>query len=260
MNRSALVLAAHGSNAASSMNDMVRRCVETIIERNLFDEVTAAFHQGEPNFSTVLDQFTAEDVIVVPMMTSTGYYHEVVLPQELIKNERIDHVNLVCTPPIGTHPLMVSLVTDRVEKILRSHQPDGEDTTLVIIGHGTPRHKRSRTSTFQLADALRATKVCSDILTAFLDDDPQIESIMDRTVNKSILVEPFFIGDGLHTRQDIPRRLGIEVEPNAKLPLTGRVGDHLIIIDTAIGTDDRIVDIILDLARSQEPFRQEVLT
>lgn len=260
MSRSALILAAHGSNSSSNMNEMVGRFAQTIAGRNLFDEVSVAFHQGEPAFTTVLDHLTASDIIVVPMMTSAGYYYEVVLPQELNQNRRINEVNLRCTRPVGVHPMMASLVSDRVNDRLRTYKMDQESTTLVIIGHGTPRHRHSRQSTFQLADTLREKKVCNDVLTAFLDDFPEIETVHSRAAHQNILIEPFFIGDGLHTRQDIPRRLGLDVHPDTTLPLSQSVGKHRIAIDSAIGTDARIVDIILDLANEPQPSRLEVLT
>lgn len=260
MSRSALVLAAHGSNASSNMNEMVGRFAQTIADRNLFDEVTVAFHQGEPTFTTVLDQLSADDIIVVPMMMSAGYYLEVVLPQELNQNKRINEINLRCTLPIGVHPMMGRLVSDRVNDRLRAYKMDKESTTLVIIGHGTPRHPHSRHSTFQLADMLRENKVCNDVLTAFLDDIHEIETVRDRAAHQNILIEPFFIGDGLHTRQDIPRRLGLDVHPDMTHPLSQSVDEHRIVIDTAIGTDERIIEIILDLANEQQPSRLEVLT
>ncbi len=260
MSKNALILAAHGSNADSNMNDMVCRYAEIIRKKNLFDEVIATFLSGEPTFATVLDHVRATTVTVVPMMTSEGYYNEVVLPRELIQNQRIDEVDIRCTPPVGTHPQMISLVRDRVDKLLQAYHLDPQETSLAIIGHGTTRHKRSRMSTIQLAEGLKKSQTCGDILTAFLDDQPVVDTVKDRAVYKKILVQPFFIGDGQHTKQDIPRRLGIDDLRNKMAPFMETVDDYRIIIDSAIGTDIRLVEVILELAFASDFTPQETLT
>ena len=58
----ALVLAAHGSRRDPAANALVRRLAHAVRERRLFDEVAVAFHQGEPAFSTVLDELGSEAV------------------------------------------------------------------------------------------------------------------------------------------------------------------------------------------------------
>jgi len=65
----ALVLAAHGSRRDPAANALVRRLAEAVRARRLFDEVAVAFHQGEPRFETVLDELTADEVSVVPLLT-----------------------------------------------------------------------------------------------------------------------------------------------------------------------------------------------
>jgi sirohydrochlorin ferrochelatase len=103
MSGRALVLAAHGSWQDPAANALVRRMAEALRSRRLFDEVAVAFHQGEPGFDTVLDELTADEVTVVPFLTSAGYYSDVVLPEALARNRRYGEIRLRRTPPIGTH-------------------------------------------------------------------------------------------------------------------------------------------------------------
>ena len=76
----------------------------------LFDEVAVAFHQGEPGFDTVLDELAADEVTVVPVLTSAGHYGDVVLPEALARNRRFAEVRLRQTPPVGTHAGIAALV------------------------------------------------------------------------------------------------------------------------------------------------------
>ena len=90
----ALALAAHGSRRDPAANALVRRLAESLRARRLFHEVGVAFHQGEPGFDAVLDELTADEVTVVPLLTSAGHYSEVVLPEALARNRRFPDVRL----------------------------------------------------------------------------------------------------------------------------------------------------------------------
>src|SRR5215213_6847111 len=102
MSGRALVLAAHGSRRDPAANALVRRLAESLRGRRLFDEVAVAFHQGEPGFDAVLDELSADEVTIVPFLTSAGHYTGVVLPEALARNRRFDAVRLRQAPPVGT--------------------------------------------------------------------------------------------------------------------------------------------------------------
>ncbi len=123
MSGGALVLAAHGSRRDPAANALVRRLAQVVRERRLFDEVAAAFHQGEPGFDAVLDELGSEAVTVVPVMTSAGHYADVVLPEALARNRRHAELRLRLTPPVGSHPGIAPLVARRVSELLREYAP-----------------------------------------------------------------------------------------------------------------------------------------
>ena len=122
---------------------------ESLRARRLFDEVAVAFHQGEPGFDAVLDELTADEVTVVPLLTSAGHYSEVVLPEALARNRRFAEVRLRQTPPVG-HPRgrgaaggapgrPSCCATQRLERRTRRRS--------CWSGHGTRRHPQSRAAT-----------------------------------------------------------------------------------------------------------------
>ena len=261
MKRTALILAAHGSLSEPAVNEQIRGYADAIAARNLFDEVAAAFHQGDPSFSTVLDGLTADVVTVVPVMTSVGYYSDAVLPRELALHRRFSHVAVRQTGPLGTHASIIDLMADRVRclierfrrteadgEILRSKIDDG--ISLAIVGHGTSRHAKSRHATRDLAAWLRRMRIVDEVVTAFLDDDPPVDSLLERVTHSNVLIAPFLIGAGPHAVRDVPRRVGLEIPDNAAPPFFGRVGDRFVVCDGPIGSDSRIVELIVDLALS----------
>ena len=248
----ALLIAAHGSRRDPAANALVRRLAEAVRARRLFDEVAVAFHQGEPRFDTVLDELSSEAVTVVPLLTSAGHYADVVLPQALARNRRFSEVRLRQTPPVGTHPGIAPLVARRVTELLRHEGIARHSASVAIVGHGTSRHRESRTSTIQLADTLRRRKVAGEVLAAFLDDDPPVTALLDTISLPHLVVVPFLIG-GAHAGEDIPRLLEESRVASRESGGSRESGERAVIVDQPIGTYPGLVDIIVDLARRHAP-------
>ena len=240
MSGRALVLAAHGSRLESDANALVRRLAESLRGRRVFDEVAVAFHQGEPGFDSVLDEVSAEEITVVPLLTSAGHYNDVVLPDALARNRRHAEVRLRQTPPVGTHAGIAPLVARRVTELLRDSAAQRDAVSLLIVGHGTPRHPESRASTLQLVETLRRRRVTGEVIAGFLDDEPTVEETLSRVRHQTVVVVPFLIGGGNHTLEDLPR-------------LAGSRPDVRVIIDHAVGAYAGLDEIVLDLARRHTP-------
>jgi uroporphyrin-III C-methyltransferase len=236
-----LVLAAHGSRRDPSANALVRRLAEAVRARRLFDEVAVAFHQGEPRFETVLDEVTADEVTVVPFLTSAGHYSQVVLPEALSRNRRYAELRLRQTPPVGTHNGIAPLVARRASEIMRERGIERGSVSLALVGHGTRRHPESRSATLQLVETLRRRRVAGEVLAAFIDDDPPLDTLLETTALPHVIIVPFLIGGATHVSEDIPRLLGASGE-------TSRV-----IIDQAVGTYPGLVEVVIDLARRHVP-------
>lgn len=249
MSRTALILAAHGSRDDRAVNEVLRDYARQLAALDLFQETTVAFHHGRPHFHEVLDRLGADEVVVVPVMTSEGYYAEEVLPRELSRARRFRDVRLRITRPVGTHPGMVTLVAGRVGEVLRSQALDPTETTLALVGHGTERNARSRSATIDLARSLEPLGLCHEVLVAFLDEEPLVETLLKRATRRQLLVIPFLISAGPHSIYDTPRRLGMDLEPGTSPPLVQRVGDRLIVCDAAIGLHPGILPLIIDLAK-----------
>ena len=248
-NARALVLAAHGSRRDPAANALVRRLADAIRARRLFDEVAVAFHQGEPRFETVLDELTADEVTVVPFLTSAGHYSEVVLPEALRRNHRYPELRLRQTPPVGTHGGIAPLVARRATEIMRERGLERGSATLALVGHGTGRHPESRSSTLKLAETLRRRRVAGEVLAAFIDDDPPLEGLLDTAALPHVILVPFLIGGGAHVTDDIPRLLGLE----QKSGVWSRESGKDVVVGEAIGTYPGMVEIIIDLARRHAP-------
>ena len=251
----ALVLAAHGSRRDPAANALVRRLAEAVRARRLFDEVAVAFHQGEPGFETVLDEVTADEVTVVPFLTSAGHYTQVVLPEALSRNRRYSELRLRQTPSVGSHSGIAPLVARRVTEIMRERGIERGSASLALVGHGTKRHPESRSATLELVETLRRRRVAGEVLAAFIDDDPPLDALLQTAALPHLIVVPFLIGGGTHVSEDIPWLLGLGDRQLATGDRHLANGDSRpsVTVDDAIGTYPGMVDIIVDLARRYVP-------
>ncbi|MEO7138488.1 MAG: uroporphyrinogen-III C-methyltransferase [Gemmatimonadales bacterium] len=256
----ALVLAAHGSRREPAANALVRRLAETVRTRRLFDEIAVAFHQGEPRFETVLDELMADEVTVVPFLTSAGHYCEVVLPEALARNRRYPGIRLRQTPPVGDHSGIAPLVAGRVREIMRDRNIPRGSASLAVVGHGTRRHPESRDCTLRLVETLRRRRVAGEVLAAFIDDDPPLQALLDTASLPHVIVVPFLIGGGPHVSEDIPRILELSQESGVRSrEATGSVSrlqtadSRSVSIDHPLGSYPGLVEIVIDLARRHAP-------
>ncbi len=253
--QSAILLAAHGSGDGSPTNDLIQNLARRIQALHLFNDVTCAFHLGNPQFDTALDQLAADRVIVVPIMTADGYFCGDMLPRGLMANARIDEVDLTLTPPVGTHPAIADIVLRRSANILKRFELDPAETVLIVVGHGTRRIRQSIDSAITLRDTIRRYTRHSQfpipfasVEAAFLDAEPDIEFIPDTIPNHNLIVIPFLIGGGHHATHDLPQRLGLApFEPDTPF-VAGTRSNRLIACTDPIGADPAILDIILDRA------------
>jgi sirohydrochlorin ferrochelatase len=233
MNGRALVLAAHGSNEPA-VNEGIVELARRAGRRLGFDEAIAAFHRGDPTFAQALDTLRSDDVVVVPLLQSEGYYCRRVLPAELEKNHRFGAIQVRQTRAVGVHPALGAALERRVRELRAAHQLDRP--AIALVGHGTPRHRGSReaaeASAFELA---RTTGLLARAF--FLDEDPPVDSIPDLAPGRDLIVLPLLIGAGRHATQDLTQRLG-----------ASRAGAKMV-IDRPLGLDPAIEEIVIDLAR-----------
>src|SRR3954466_4442424 len=79
----ALIIIGHGSHLNADSSAPVYRHAQAIRRTGVFDEVRECFWKEEPSMREVFDLVEADDVWVVPLFISEGYFTEEVIPREL---------------------------------------------------------------------------------------------------------------------------------------------------------------------------------
>lgn len=200
-----VILAAHGAGNGSRANERVKAFAQNLEHSLVGVRVTAAYNIGEPTHYTALVSATRSHRVVVPLLTSDGYYNAR-LGRDVDRAFRGGGETLVL-PPVGQSERVARALAAQVVRSLKAHQFDPDSCAVVVIGHGTLRHSESGTATQVVADFI-ACETGLPAHTAFLDAQPSVEHVVaGLSPTFDVLVVPFLFGGGDHTEQDIPARV-----------------------------------------------------
>ena len=253
---SALLIVGHGStiNPDSSAPSLAHAA--EIRRQNLFADVACAFWKEEPSLRDAMFLFNEpkiRDVYVVPNFISEGYFTETVIPRELELSGRVttraDGQIWKYCEPVGNHALMTELLLQRAREI--APMVPEKETSLLIVAHGTDLNDKSAVAAKREAEKIRALDRYASVLNVYMEEAPLVSDWARLTEMANVVVVPFFISDGLHSYEDIPKLLGItDARSPSRSGIFGhnpyKIENRSLFYAPSIGTDPRIADVILE--------------
>ena len=81
---------------------------------------------------------------------------------------------------------------------------------MLIVAHGTDLNENSAVAAKREAEKIRALGKYAAVLNVYMEEAPLVSDWRKLTETPNVVVVPFFISDGLHSYEDIPRLLGIK--------------------------------------------------
>jgi sirohydrochlorin cobaltochelatase len=204
---------------------------------------------------------------VVPNFISEGYFTQTVIPRELELNgattKRPNGQTWKYCEPVGNHPLMTELLLKRAREVAPGVDP--AECSLLIVAHGTDLNENSAVAAKRETEKIRALGKFAAVLNVYMEEPPRIADWRKLTNTRNVVVVPFFISDGLHSYEDIPRLIGIVVaagvdrgRPGSAPPATApgeifrhnpyRINGRSLFYAPSIGTDPGFADIIIEQA------------
>lgn len=242
----AVILAGHGSQISPETAGVVWRYVDALRQMGIADEITASFWKEQPEFSQVLKTVRADTVVIVPLFTSSGYFIQQIIPAEMgLDDGAVTHQDgrtIYLARTVGEHPRITEVVRQRILNVLQSENLSPESTSVAIIGHGTPRSKTTQQTSRHQVKTLSDEGLVALIVEAYLDDEPNIPSIFERTDSENIIAVPFFLAEGSHVSIDVPNALGINYGD-----YPAKVQKRTLFYTPPIGTDAVMLQLIIDL-------------
>jgi sirohydrochlorin cobaltochelatase len=263
----ALLIVAHGSHLNPESSTPTYRHADTVRESGAFDEVVTAFWKEEPSFREALRTIDAEEVYVVPLFVSEGYFTEQVIPRELRLEEwdvaewdsdgtSASHATLRATDvektvhycgPVGTHDAMTDVIVRRAETV--TGDPDvGPGFGLAVVGHGTERNENSAKAIQYHADRIADSGRFDEVMAVFMDEDPEVDDVATLFSTDDVVVVPLFIADGFHTQEDIPEDMGLTDDYREGYAVPAEVNGRRIWYAGAVGTEPLMADVVLERA------------
>ena len=263
----ALLIVAHGSHLNPDSSTPTYDHADTIRASGAFDEVREAFWKEEPSFREALRTVESDEVFVVPLFISEGYFTEQVIPRELRlegwdpalwDSDGTDASNATLEPgdvgktvhycgPVGTHDSMSDVIVQRAESV--TDDPDvGEGFGLAVVGHGTERNENSAKAIHYHADRIRESARFEEVQALFMDEEPEVDDVTDYFESEDVVVVPLFIADGFHTQEDIPEDMGLTDDYRTCYDIPAGVDGHRIWYAGAVGTEALMADVVLERA------------
>jgi sirohydrochlorin cobaltochelatase len=248
----ALIIIGHGSHLNGDSSAPVYRHAETIRALGVFDEVRECFWKEEPSMREVFDLVEADEVFVVPLFISEGYFTEEVIPRELgldgpapSTTRKLGKTIHYCGP-IGTHPWMARMLLRRAEETAGLSDDQARQAGLIVIGHGTERNSNSSEVIYRVTAEARAADLFGHVEAGFLDQPPAVGEVLGAMTEKTIVLVPLFVAEGWHTQETIPDDLGLN-RP-AVSPVTEKDG-RAYYYAPPVGTFPEVAEIVLQRAR-----------
>jgi sirohydrochlorin cobaltochelatase len=263
----ALVIAAHGSHKNPGSSAPAFDHADRIRATGAFDEVRETFWKEQPSFREVLRTVDADDVYVVPLFISEGYFTEEVIPRELrlegwdpalwdSDGTTADTAVLTAGDtgqtvhycgPVGTHDAMRDVIVQRARSV--TDDPGvGPGFGLAVVGHGTRRNENSAKAIEYHADRIRESGRFAEVQALFMDEDPEIDDVTEYFETDDIVVVPLFVSDGFHTQEDIPEDMGLTDDYRTGYDVPESVDGHRIWYAGAVGTEPLMADVVLERA------------
>ena len=262
-----LVIVAHGSHLNPDSATPTHTHADTIRATGAFDEVRTGFWKEQPSLREVLRTTHGDDIYVVPLFISEGYFTERVIPRELrlegwepeLWNSdgiSADTATLVAGDidtevhycgPVGTHEAMTDVLVRRAESVTGDPEV-GNGFGFAVVGHGTERNENSAKAIEYHTERLRETGRFDEVKALFMDEEPEIDDVTDHFDSEDIIVVPLFIADGFHTQEDIPEDMGLTDDYRNGYDVPSEVDGHRIWYGGAVGTEELTADVVLERA------------
>ena len=263
----ALVVAAHGSHLNPAASAPAYAHADAIRETGAFDEVQEAFWKEEPHFREALRSLEAEEVYVVPLFISEGYFTERVIPRELrlegwdpslwnSDGTSAESVTLEAGDvgktvhycgPVGTHDAMTDVIVRRAERVTGDPQV-GSGVGLAVVGHGTDRNENSAKAIEYHAERIRERGRFEEVNALYMDESPEVDDVTAYFQSRDVVLVPLFIADGFHTQEDIPEDVGLTDDYREGWPIPANVDGHRLWYAGAVGTEELLAEVLLERA------------
>lgn len=240
-----ILIVGHGSKlpynkeVVTELADKLNEKIDNVVESGFMELVL-------PNIPQQVDKLKnqgMEKIIVVPAFLAHGVHTKVDIPTILrlphehiglghshthhhhhhhhdgeeereAKSDLIDFDGeVIFLEPFGDDDKVVDVVENRINECIDKNSLNNENSGILLVGHGSslPFGKEVLTG---ITDKIKERMSEYEIELGFMQIEapliPESFSKLQEKEFENMIVVPVFLADGLHTKNDIPNRLGLE--------------------------------------------------
>lgn len=193
----------------------------------IFAEVRVACVKGEPGLADALAG-AERPVTAVPLLMADGFI------MRLLRDRLAGEIEVTLRQPVGVDPRLAALIAGKATSTCAGRGWPPEASSLLLVGHGTPRHPGSAVTVERHAAVLAAEGTFAEVRTAYLEQSPfLVEAAV--SLDRPCVAVGLFVDDGPHGRDDVLDGLA---DAKVMVAYTG-----------AIGADPAILELIAATAR-----------
>lgn len=249
MKTSAIVLVGHGSARHPESAAPILALAEALRQRGPWAEVAAVFMKQSPRLEQGLDLVHAKQVVVIPVFAGKGYYTDSLIPQGMGLDGALtlrEGRRIIYTAPAGGHPRIPGLMACRADGVARECGWRPQDTSLLLIAHGSSRPGGAGDTPRAIAAAIAHHQHFAEVELTFLEQAPFAETWEEVVHGPRVVALPLLVAQGMHASQDIPPLFGLSSGQTGPVAINGRV----VRLATGLGAEPELVDIIAEMAET----------
>jgi sirohydrochlorin cobaltochelatase len=155
-------------------------------------------------------------------------------------------VKFIISKPMNLHKSLIRIVNEKIQSVLAKNDVSVPNNRIdvLIIGHGS-KDPNARSSLKYVADGLGG--LYRNVNYCFLEiEEPNIKQGIDASAKNNpdlLVVVPYFLHRGAHVKRDIYEDLN---------PAIANSGIKKVCLSEHLGTDDKMVDLVLERAKEVE--------
>ncbi|MBT3989989.1 MAG: hypothetical protein HON14_15830 [Rhodospirillaceae bacterium] len=255
LGQSTLLIVGHGRSDSPDSTTLIQRHADTITKRGIFKEVKTGFLKIAPFMADQLKTIESEIVYVVPCFASPGSLTKTVIPKELGLTGKITErggQKILFGGPIGNHPMIAQRLQELVQETVNASELSGQDTTMIVLGHGSSHNPQSEIDTQTIADQIDELNLAQHVIALFLDQKPNLADWQEHCGTQNVIIISHLFSGGAHETVDVPTLLGIDPELTkdrliSDLPIGPIVCEgHTLWLCPSIGADQIVPDVIIE--------------
>ncbi len=183
--------------------------------------------RGEPEIRAATER-APKPSVVVPLLMSEGYIFK------RLRERLAGLFGALLTAPVGTHPGLAAIVGAAAVRAAQSRGWQPRMTTLLLVGHGTPRHSGNGLAAKKLARRLQQAGAFAAVDIAFLEQFPFLPDRLAARGNEPVVALGLFVDAGPHGKDDVEAAIGNAPGPVVYAGPVGRLaGIRRLIVERA---------------------------